>query len=256
MQYDHVLKKLNFNLLTPKVVCVCGGGSAGIIFATMLHVAVPVITFNLICNMTMFWKSLILPLTPPPKSSQGLDTGLRSKVRFDMFLIYCTSVCICYHVAAFAIPFDMLLTMFWKKFNFNLLTPRALGVCGGNICYHVAAFVIPFKLICNMTMFWKVNFDILTPPPGLGGGRRGSSGKIYATTFPHSWFYLIWYAIWPCSGKVEFWPFDPRVRGWGWAGLRGQIFASMLLHSCFPLIWYATWSCSIKVEFWCFDPTH
>ena len=53
MQYDHVLKKLNFNLLTPKVVC-GGGGSVGIIFATMLHVAAPVITFNLICNMTMF----------------------------------------------------------------------------------------------------------------------------------------------------------------------------------------------------------
>ena len=27
------------------------------------------------------------------------------------------------------------------------------GVCGGNICYHVAAFVIPFNLICNMKMF-------------------------------------------------------------------------------------------------------
>ena len=31
-----------------------GGGSAGIIFATMLHVAAPVIPFNLVCNMTMF----------------------------------------------------------------------------------------------------------------------------------------------------------------------------------------------------------
>ena len=51
MQYDHVLKKLNFNLLTPRVM---GGGSAGIIFVTMLHVAAPVIPFNLIYNMTMF----------------------------------------------------------------------------------------------------------------------------------------------------------------------------------------------------------
>ena len=46
--------------------------------------------------------------------------------------------------------------------------------------------MIPFKLICNLTMFKKVNFDILTPPHGSGGGRRGSAGKIYATTFPHS----------------------------------------------------------------------
>ena len=51
MQYDHVLLKLNFNLLTPRVG---GGGSVGIIFATMMHVAAPVIRFNLICNMTMF----------------------------------------------------------------------------------------------------------------------------------------------------------------------------------------------------------
>ena len=172
----------------------------------------------------MFWKSLILPLTHPPKSTQGSDTGLRSKVRFDMFLIYCTSVCICYHLAAFAVPFDMQHDNVLKKFNLTFWPPGPWGggSCGGNICYHEAAFVIPFKLICNITMFWKVNFDILTPPHGSGGGRRGSAGKIYATTFPHSWFYLIWYAIWPCSGKVEFWPFDPRVRAWGWAGLRGQ----------------------------------
>ena len=42
MQNDHVLKKLNFNLLTPRVG---GGGSAGIIFATMLHVAASVTMF-------------------------------------------------------------------------------------------------------------------------------------------------------------------------------------------------------------------
>ena len=29
----------------------------------------------------------------------------------------------------------------------------AAGVCRQNICYHTAAFVIPFNLICNMTMF-------------------------------------------------------------------------------------------------------
>ena len=47
MQYDHVLKKLNFNLVTPRVRG-GGGGSAGIIFAAS------VIPFNLVCNMTMF----------------------------------------------------------------------------------------------------------------------------------------------------------------------------------------------------------
>ena len=27
------------------------------------------------------------------------------------------------------------------------------GVCEQTICYHVAAFIIPFTLICNMTMY-------------------------------------------------------------------------------------------------------
>ena len=70
MQHDHVLEKLNFDLLTSfsRNVCVFGGGGgAGKIFATMLgvrgcrqnicyHVAAFVILFNLICicNMTLF----------------------------------------------------------------------------------------------------------------------------------------------------------------------------------------------------------
>ena len=64
MQYDHVLKKLNFNLLTPRVVG--GGESVGIIFPTMLHVAAPVIPFNLICNMTMFCKKFNCTFDPTP----------------------------------------------------------------------------------------------------------------------------------------------------------------------------------------------
>ena len=196
-------------------------------------------------------------MTPPPKPTQGSDTGLRSKVRFDMFLIYCTSVCICYHVAAFAIPFDMKHDNVLKKFNFNLLTPRALEKSAGEIfattwlhlCFHLCWYA-------TWTCFEKVNFDILTPPPGSSGGRRGSAGKIYATTFPHSWFYLIWYAIWPCSGKVEFWPFDPRVRGWGWAELRGQNICYNVAAFVFPFNVICNMIMFQKVEFWRFDPTH
>ena len=50
MQFDHVLKKLNFDPLTPssRVVGLVGEGSACKIFATMLlHFVIP---FNLICN--------------------------------------------------------------------------------------------------------------------------------------------------------------------------------------------------------------
>ena len=67
MQHDHVLKKLNFDLLSPTagsrrgllakyLLIYCsiwggGGGNAGKILATMLlHLVIP---FNLISNMTM-----------------------------------------------------------------------------------------------------------------------------------------------------------------------------------------------------------
>ena len=33
-----------------------------------------------------------------------------------------------------------------------------VGVCEQNICYHAAAFVIPFNLICNMSGSDKVDF--------------------------------------------------------------------------------------------------
>ena len=45
------------------------------------------------------------------------------------------------------------------------------GGCGQNICYHVAAMAIPFNLICNMFLFLKMlNFNLLTPRVEGGGG--------------------------------------------------------------------------------------
>ena len=42
-----------------------------------------------------------------------------------------------------------------------------------------------------------------------------AAGKIFATILLQSWFSLNWYAKWPCSEKVEFWPTDPipKIRG-------------------------------------------
>ena len=147
-----------------------------------------------------FWSH---HLSPP----RGSGTCLRSKITFDMFHIYCTSVCSCYHVAAFAIPLMYSMTMFWKKWiltfwgergaagkifanmllhlrfpliwyatwlcsakvKFDLLTLGSGGGCGQNICYHVTAFVIAFNFICNMTMFLK-SWILTFWPPGSGGG--------------------------------------------------------------------------------------
>ena len=48
MQHGHVLKKLNFDLLTPKA------GEGGLRGNSSYHVAAFVIPINFICNMTMF----------------------------------------------------------------------------------------------------------------------------------------------------------------------------------------------------------
>ena len=92
----------------------------------------------------------------------------------------------------------------------------------------------------------KLNFDLLTPTTGSGGWvesvGRGSAGKIFATMVLCSWFSLIWYATWPCSGKVEVWPFDPnhRVRGWGGRVSR-DLRAKYLLPCCCVLMRRHTW---------------
>ena len=56
-----------------------------------------------------------------------------------------------------------------------------MGVCAQNFCYHVAAIVIFFNLICNMFMFLKKCFDLLTPSLGWGGGVVGLRAKYLLT---------------------------------------------------------------------------
>ena len=64
------------------------------------------------------------------------------------------------------------------------------GVCRLNICYKVAAFVIPFNVICNnMTMLMIFLFCLFDPTNRVGGGGGvggGSAGKIIATMLLHS----------------------------------------------------------------------
>ena len=91
-------------------------------------------------------------------------------------------------------------------------------VCGQNICYHVAAFVIPFNLICNMTLFWKsktLTFWPLGSGTCVWGGVCGENICYHVCYI--SWFQVIWYATWLRSEKVEFWPVNriPRVGGQG-----------------------------------------
>ena len=150
-----------------------------------------------------------------------------------------------------------------------------------------------------MTMFWKkLNFDLWTLSRRGGGGEDlltprargdvGVCGQIFATMLLHSWFPLIWYATWPCSEIVEFWPFDPRVRGMGGGGglqqnfvipfnvicnmtmfwknnilptdpiprvrSAAKIYATRLLHFLIPFNLICNMTLFWKVELWPFDP--
>ena len=144
MQHDHVLQ----NWIWPFDPQSRGRGAAGKIFANMLlHARLPFKYATWPC----FEKVEFLPLTSSPKSTGGSCTDLRSKVRFNIFLNYCTSVCIWYVIAAFAIPFDKQYDHVPKKWILTFW--EGGGGCGQNICYHVAALEIPFNFICNMFFF-------------------------------------------------------------------------------------------------------
>ena len=120
---------------------------------------------------------------------------------------------ICFHTAAFrdSLQLDMQHDHVLKKLKFDILTPspgsvrEGVGFCGQNIYYHCAAFVILY-LICNRPCSEKVEFWPFDPIPRVrrlwGGG--GSAGKIFATILLHSWFSLIWYALWNVLKKLNF----------------------------------------------------
>ena len=175
MQHDHVLKKLNFDL----------------IFATMvLYFVIP---FNLKCNMTIFWKSWTLTYWPHPRvEGEGV---LRQNIW--------------HHVAALVILFNLIWneSMFWKGWILTYLPhPQGRGdgsrrVCRQNIWHRISAFMILLNLICNMTIFRKRG--ILTYWPHPQGRGEGAVGKTFRTMLLHSSFFLIWYATW-----LKKWNFD------------------------------------------------
>ena len=142
------------------------------------------------------------------------------------------------------IPLNLIcnIAMFWKSWTLTFW-PHLLGSwrdegegsAGKIVATMLLHFVIPFNLICNMTLFWP--FD----PKGQG---EGSADKIFATMLMHSLFPLIWYATWPFSEKVEFWPVDPIPRvGGGSAGII-WLWLLSVLRRWFCCCWFNADCCS------------
>ena len=86
MQHDHVLKKLNYDLLTPST------GSGGGVYRQNIwyRVTAIVILLNVTCNITMFRKSGFLPIEPIHQGQVGVGWE-RGVCRQN----------ICYHVSIF-----------------------------------------------------------------------------------------------------------------------------------------------------------
>ena len=158
------------------------------------HVPAFVILFNLIWNMTMFWKRWIFVR----------GRGLQVKI-FASMLLHASFSLTWYTTWPCSERFE-----FWPHPKGQGVVVK--GVCRQNICYHAAAFVILLNFIWNMTMFWKkwiFTFWPISPGLGRGGGCGwGLCRQIFATMLLHSRLHLIWYETCPCSEKLEFWHFD------------------------------------------------
>ena len=193
MKQYHVLKKLNFDQLTSRSGRGGGGGGCG--QNKCYHVAAVVISFNLICKMTVFWKSWILTFWPP---GPGVGVGDGGNLQAKLLLPCC---CLCD-----SIQFDMQHHHDLKQLNFN-----GLG-WGGGLRRKIFATILlqlwsPPIWYATWPCSEKVEFWLFGIRVGGGGwwwlGGWGSVGKIFATMLVHSWFPLIWYKTRPCSEKDE-----------------------------------------------------
>ena len=212
-----------------------GGGSAGLIFATMLlHLWFPLFWYATgHCSEKFeFW-----PLNPYG-SGEGSAGKIFATVMMPLwFPLIWYATWLCFEQVEIW-PFDPRVKREWGR------------ICGQNICYHVDAFLILYNLICNKTCSEKVDFW----PPGsvcvCRGWGLGANYLLPCCCLCDSLEFDMPHDNVLNKLSFDFWP----PGSWGEAGSAWEKIATMLLHSWFQLIWYATWPWSETVEFWPFDP--
>ena len=115
-----------------------------------------------------------------------------------------------------------------------ILTPRVrLGGCLPSICYHDAAFMIPFNLICNMNMFWNswisTFWPTLSPPrgsnPGFGTIIKFDMFHIYCTSACMPNFIKKYWQLRELVRNLSIWPLFPTKGSGGW----GKILVTVML---------------------------
>ena len=161
MQHDHVLKKLNLDLLTPPPGSRwgCRGRSADKIYATMLlHSRFPLIWYATWHWSERFNFDLLTHRVGGLGSESKIFTTKLLHLWFSFLIWYATWPCS-------------------EKVEFDLMTQSpggggGEGVRSQNICYGVAAFRDSLYLICNNDhVLKKVEFWPIDPISRvLGGG--------------------------------------------------------------------------------------
>ena len=147
-------KKFNFDLLTPRVRGGGRGFQAKIFSTMLLHQWFPLIWYATWPSSEKVKFYLWLqPLGPPRGQTQAFDQ--KSGLICFLFIVPLSAFATMLLHSRFPLICNMIMFWKKLILTFWPPGPGGGGVCRGNICYHVAAFVIPFKLICNMTMFWK-----------------------------------------------------------------------------------------------------
>ena len=115
--------------------CVCGQNIC-------YHVAVSVVSFNLICNMTTFRKIYSLTFWPHPLG-RGCVCGQN----------------ICYHVVASVVSFNLIcnMTIFWKNLILTSAPPPKSTQKA-----RTQALKLKSRLICLLCLYAKFQQKILT----------------------------------------------------------------------------------------------
>ena len=144
MQHDHVLKVEFWPIdPIPRVQGVCGQNIC-------YHVAAFFILFNLISNMTMYWKNWFFTYWSL-RQGRGVGGGGGSACK-----IFATTLLHSW----FSLILICNMTMFWKSWILTYWPHpqgrgEGVGISGQIFAALLLHFLSPFKLIFNVTMFWK-----------------------------------------------------------------------------------------------------
>ena len=213
------------------------------------------IPFSLYFDISMLWNSWILTYWTDPIPRVRGGEGAAGKIFTTMLLHswfplnwYATWPC------SEKVVFGLFDPLGWRRGGGGGGRGRD---CVQNICYYVAAFVFPFDLIYNMTIFWKsltlgiisikifvtmllhtwfplfwystwpcsekVKFDLLTPPPTLSPPRGLGLGLWSKIMFDMFHIYCTSICMW--NFRKKYWQLTellPNLIFDIWSDLRGQ----------------------------------